>query len=525
MFTRQEIDRVNAIVHNMRGGEKELEDIKTKILDSGNGVSDPIIIDDWVQNTMVICHRNIVEKDGHLRDEEVAPKIMKELWKETFTLSGLNPYEAAVIYEESTGEFPIGTSAKEIFRKKRCDDLPNDLSGLDNPEDPKSALLRGMIMRPTAMDRFLKKHSNWRFYDKSSDVFMQALKNPPEDKPWMRPSLGYDVFIDEKGKLCLVNYKSPANDSAIKMYKEKGPSQSDRAAFSYTAEILRKNGIKVDYCALSILDPYMRTHVEKFEPSQELANDVMDACEKFWNENVMTGMTPRREKSKNFKSVREIPPALTAQIASVIAASEMKNQSDKRDKALKAQLLDELSAAGIDIDEMVYGEDYDPVEAKELVPDEKLTGKVQVGGLSITKSVDKELDSDALEKAFYEAGGEEDQIVNKSVDNTKLIAAAREKGLDVTQFYRRKVSNPRFNVSRSKQNMMRNMIDQVKVLSEETLADIFDEVREMVEEQVGHIPRIKQDPENSEPEQDADEKGFETLTSQSASKAPEPAGP
>jgi len=513
MFDQKEIERVRSLIENIRGGNQELERLKASIVEADGGSTDPIVVNDWVDSALVICHRNIIATKGNQPDEAMSHDLMKEVWKESFKLSGLTPYEAAAIYQESKGEFPIGSSAKDIFRKKRCDELPTEFS--PKADDEKNGILRAILMRPMVTQRFQNQYANLGLKPcpKSSDALMKVAKNPPKDKPWLRPSFGFDIMLDATGKRYLINYKTPASVDAAKKYETDGVPDSDKATFAYTKEILKLSGIEVDVCGLVVMDNFMQINLYKVDGIDEMAPQIFDACEKFWDGNVRSGLTPKREKSKNFKAVKDVPPNLYAKVARLIAAAEMKNQGTTHHTALKDDILEEISRAGVDLDEIIHGEDYDPSEVSKQTFMEKLTGKAQVGGLGITKALEPVLDAGELEQAFLAQGGSPEEIYDKKLNTKALVDAAKVKGMDLSPYYSNKASY-RFDVSRSKTNVMRSMIDEIKSVLEETIGDTMNEVTDMIEEEVGHIPRIKEAEKIEAPDED-----FNNLIK--AGKAPE----
>jgi hypothetical protein len=480
MFSEKEKNRVTSLLKSIKGSETTIEKVKSMILSRDGGANDPVIIDDWVSNAAVVCYRNIITEAKHLTDEAIAHQLMKSIWRESFKLSGMVPSEAAVIYQESLGAFPIFTSAKEIFRQKTCAELPKEYSPKD---EGASALLRVIMLRKNVIEIFRARYSglNLTPFDDGGAI-EDFMKKTPEDMPWARPSFGFDILQAPTKELLLVNYKCPVKQETADDYGEEIPV-SDVASFAYMNMILERIGIKIDNHALVVLDPYMTMKMHEVKGVHEIQDDVKKACEEFWNKSVKVGMTPKRELSKNFQSVRDVPLDLHNDALRLATASSLKNSSEKIITETKRKILDKLKGIGVSLDEL-------------MTPDKNSgdqSSKIQISALSISQKMIDKIDNDALLKSFLDEGGKMEAIRSKGYDPEMLKLKAEALGIDLKE-YTKTTAQHRFNVSRSKNNPDSEMLSEIVDITSETLEDLLSEVAGLLEKKHGEIPK-RQKPE------------------------------
>lgn len=480
MYDQKEKNRVSALIKSLKGGEKELERVQAMILSRDGGASDPVIIDDWISNALVVCYRNIQAEAQHVTDDAIANALMKAIWREAFKLSSITPSEAAILYQESCGEFPVHSSAKEIFRQKTCADLPKQFIP-ENEDEESSAILRAIMLRDTVTKLFRAKYSHLGLKPsaEATDALIEFAKNPPSDMPWARPSFGFDVFEAPTKELYLVNYKCPVRKETADDYSKEIPT-SENASFAYMEMILNKCGINVSRSMVAVLDPYMSLKMFEVKTDSATIDAVRDACSKFWSDSVKAGMSPKREPSKNFKSVKDVPIDLHEKTLRLAAASALKNKAEALIKGLKREILSGLNKNGVSLDELM---DYDKNSTK-------LSSKVQVSSVTVSQTSTPKLKMSELKQAYIDRGGDVEKIRSESIDDTKLIDQCKSIGIDLSDYTEQTVSH-RFNVIKSATHQMAPIVKEVQQLAEETLDDVSDEISSLVLDHFGSKPERK----------------------------------
>jgi len=361
--------------------------------------------------------RHIREKDAEAWFHAAKKDIYHDLGWHVAMLNGIGGSAVGTLINNNRGEFDFMRNIKELFNEKLMISLPTESTPLMNRGNDLESIIQSVALKQIGQVK------------RRPDLLKKIKQASVDDIPWMRGTP--DDVWEIKGKIYIIDYKAPTD-----LYSHEVPIAYQCQLNMYDMLFYRETDTFADGLILVPYD-YDNHQVEliEIERDLDLQQEIIDAGNRFWFENVIEGVMPRLH-IKNQETIEFNPEEeqtireLSEHIASMTLVSKA---LDEQITTLKKRLHKTLSRHDNQtIKGLKLPKGRVPYHVTEKVDQKLLKTLVSERGMtsfdykSTAKGIDAEQAADQLDTISV--------ILDRHPDvQSRLKQASKEQGMDLDQ--------------------------------------------------------------------------------------------